>query len=493
VDRLSRKVREGIGATLRSIRSGVRLEEVTTPSLEALRKYSQAERLADQGRFEDAKALLDEALRLDSNFAMAWRKRGVVLGNTSSDPAAEIAAVQRAYDLRDRLPERERLIATAYFHAAVVRDRKAEINAYQELLQRWPDDLTALNNISIGYSREGRFREAEESARHGLELSPTDGALWSNLIAFQARQGKFEHADSSLRRWGELSPDVGSRQETAASLGWAKGDHVIVATYADSTIRSDLPSLQAFGRSQRAAVALLQGRLEEATRFAREVEELNARRGASRYPLVAYQARMVNTLGRGAEAAVHHLDSALTRFPLGSVAPLNRDYAQLAGEYARAGAVSRAEALMREYEREIPEILRNTPQRFNAEGLIAQARGDHAGAIAAFRTSREREGCWVCRLYEIGQSFDALQQLDSVLATYETLLATNEPDPHGRDFALPGVYRRLGELYEGKGDVKKALEFYGKFVDLWKNADPSLQPRVTEVRRRRAELTAKER
>jgi tetratricopeptide (TPR) repeat protein len=209
--------------------------------------------------------------------------------------------------------------------------------------------------------------------------------------------------------------------------------------------------------------------------------------------MVAVQANTENTLGGGPEAAVRYLDSVLTRHPLDSVTPLNREYPRLAGEYARAGAVARAEALMREFEREIPEILRDTPERYTADGLMAQARGEHQSAIAAFRTSREREGCWVCRLYEIGQSFDALQQPDSVLATYETLLTTPEPGSYGRDFALPAVYRRLGELYEGKGDVKRALEYYGKFVELWKNADPSLQPRVADVRRRIAELSAKER
>ena len=53
---------------------------------------------------------------------------------------------------------------------------------------------------------------------------------------------------------------------------------------------------------------------------------------------------------------------------------------------------------------------------------------------------------------------------------------------------LPGVHRRLGELYEAKGDASKAAEHYRAFIDLWKNADPELQPRVTEVRQRLAKL-----
>ena len=493
VDRLSRKVREGIGESLRSIRAGVPLEEVTTPSLDALRKYSQAERLADQGRFEDAKVLLDEALRLDSSFAMAWRKRAVVLGNTASDRAGEVAAVQRAYDLRDRLPERERLIATAYYHDIVDRDRKAQISAYQDLLQRWPDDLTALNNLAIALNEEGRFREAEAASRHGLELSPSTGSLWAILIGSQALQGNFSASDTSLRRWGEADPEAEHRPEAAAKLGWARNDLVMVTAFSDSALRGDQLVGQSFGRAIKATVARVQGRLEESARLLREVQEIDARRGASRYMSMSLQARTESTFGRGQEAAIRYLDSALARYPLHSMPPLNRSYPQLSAEYARAGALDRAEALMREYEREVPEVLRNTPERYTAEGLIAQARGEHARAIAAFRTSREREGCQVCRLYEIGQSFDALNLPDSVLATYEALITTPAMGPMGRDYALPGVYRRLGELYEGKGDIRKALEYYRNFVELWKDADPILQPRVAEVRRRITELSTRER
>jgi hypothetical protein len=50
--------------------------------------------------------------------------------------------------------------------------------------------------------------------------------------------------------------------------------------------------------------------------------------------------------------------------------------------------------------------------------------------------------------------------------------------------AFPSVRQRLGELYEQKGNVEKALEHYSAFVELWKDADPELQPRVRDVRGR---------
>ena len=55
---------------------------------------------------------------------------------------------------------------------------------------------------------------------------------------------------------------------------------------------------------------------------------------------------------------------------------------------------------------------------------------------------------------------------------------------------LGPTYKRLGELYQERGDTAKARDYYGRFVDLWKNADAELQPQVREVRQRLAKLTA---
>jgi len=46
------------------------------------------------------------------------------------------------------------------------------------------------------------------------------------------------------------------------------------------------------------------------------------------------------------------------------------------------------------------------------------------------------------------------------------------------------THKRLGELYEAKGDNAKAVSHYSAFVNLWQRADPDLQPKVTEVRAR---------
>jgi tetratricopeptide (TPR) repeat protein len=270
----------------------------------------------------------------------------------------------------------------------------------------------------------------------------------------------------------------------------------MAAAYADSSSRVAQPFYQAQGRQQLAALKRFAGQMRDARRLAIEAEEINLRRGVagSRVSNAIGLANGVVGLAGRSDEAVRILDSVLANYSLDSLAPTSRPYLSLAASYARAGAVSKAEGLVREYEQVTPEVLqRNNVDRLMAKGMIELASNKPAEAITTFRAYREEQGCPLCWLREIGQAFDMMQQPDSAIASYEALATTPEMGVAGRDYTLPMAYRRLGELYEAKGEVKKALEYYGKFVDLWKDADPELQPRVADVRKRIAELSARER
>src|SRR5213082_1412299 len=111
VDRLSGKLRERIGESLKTIRASDPLEQVTTGSLEALRKYSQGVRASDAGQLGRAASLLEEAIALDTTFAMAHRKLAVVLSNSGAAPSRVAEAATKAFRHRDRLTPLERYLA----------------------------------------------------------------------------------------------------------------------------------------------------------------------------------------------------------------------------------------------------------------------------------------------------------------------------------------------------------------------------------------------
>ncbi len=152
-----------------------------------------------------------------------------------------------------------------------------------------------------------------------------------------------------------------------------------------------------------------------------------------------------------------------------------------------------AKQLMRRFEIEVPEGMRRGMWwRHWPEGYIAQAEGRKTDALAAFRALYDEGGaCNICGLYELAGVFDSMGQADSAIALYQRAIST--PATFGRLFGdgptLAPSLKRLGELYEARGDRKKAADYYGRFVELWKDADPELQPGVKEVRGRLARLS----
>jgi tetratricopeptide (TPR) repeat protein len=125
-----------------------------------------------------------------------------------------------------------------------------------------------------------------------------------------------------------------------------------------------------------------------------------------------------------------------------------------------------------------------------AAGQVALAEGRTQDAIAAFRGWWDNSGCGTCALAELGRAYDQAKQSDSALALYQR--AAESPRDllsiYDQQWGLAQSYHRLGELYEDKGNTQKALDYYGRFVALWKEADPELQPQVREVKERMARL-----
>jgi tetratricopeptide (TPR) repeat protein len=130
------------------------------------------------------------------------------------------------------------------------------------------------------------------------------------------------------------------------------------------------------------------------------------------------------------------------------------------------------------------------PGRHAARAAIARARGELDRAIAAYRQANAEEwNCEHCWLWELGEVYEAADQPDSALAAYQRAVSTPSLLRVGQESLWRGpALKRLGELHEQRGEREKALEYYGEFVDLWKDADPELQPLVEDVRARIARL-----
>jgi tetratricopeptide (TPR) repeat protein len=133
---------------------------------------------------------------------------------------------------------------------------------------------------------------------------------------------------------------------------------------------------------------------------------------------------------------------------------------------------------------------RGQPGRHGAEGVIALHDGRLPDAITAFRAWHDEDSCAACGLYELGVAYDRAGQLDSALAVYERAATANGMSLLSDQATSLGLlYKRIGELYDRRGDGPRARDYYGRFVDLWKDADPELQPLVRDVRGRIVRLS----
>jgi tetratricopeptide (TPR) repeat protein len=495
IDRLSAKLRERVGESLRTIRANDPLEHVTTGSPEALRKYSQGVRAFDQGDYERAIPLLEEAIAVDTAFAMAYRKLAAALNNTFADESRQNEAAAKAYQYRARLPEIERYLATAYYHFDVEFDADEVRTNYLNALDIQPENLTALNNLALLFNNINQPKEAEEYALRGTEVG-ISGPPFTNAISAQIRQGAFERADSTLRRFEAAAPDHPTALFLRGQLISAKRDfenaeaHFRGLRERFAARRGALSGANSF----LGALSLAQGKLATTERYARELigfseEDDEAADYVNRVTALA----RIDVQYRDARArAVSMVDEALARYPLETMSAIDRPYLNLAEFYADAGRPERATPLVDEYEREIDEALRRRARDdiYEARAAIATAEGRFERAISLVRMAKEDRRCIAaCGDFDLARAYDRAGQADSAVVEFERLLSETFLNRIFRDgFALAPSYKRLGELYEERGERDMAIEYYNNFVELWSDADLELQDQVRDVRERIAGL-----
>ncbi|MDQ2768336.1 MAG: hypothetical protein M3Y30_14425, partial [Gemmatimonadota bacterium] len=494
LDRLSRAVRERIGESLVSIRADEPLARVTTPSLNALRKYSEGLRLVEQGREDLAIPVLEGATTVDTSFAMAWRKLGVLEGNAGRLMKSS-EALTRAYQHRDRLPELERQATIGSYSESVDYDPARAIAAYRAMLAIDPNNDIALNNLASDLFDARQYAEAETLAVRCVQ----NGVLGNcpfHLMRLQLAQNKIAEAESTAARWERAAPQDPTALEGGFQVASSQGDYVRAEGYVHKIELQQGTSAywrQAAAKDA-AALAGVRGKLSLAEQKYRDAAQA-AEDGGDNAGFLRYMcalARMHVQLRNHPSDALAVLASALAKHPLSTVEAIDRPYPQLASAYSYAGRPEEGQRLLAEYARAVaPGQLKTDSFRNEAAGDVAFALGNYTEAINSYRALRAEIGCPDCDMFEIASSFARLNQPDSARTYYEYSLAHGAPFRVNRDaFVRAVTFQRLGELYEGRGDRKKASEYYLKLTDLWKNADPELQPIVKDAHARIARLSA---
>jgi DNA-binding SARP family transcriptional activator len=518
INQLSARLLERIGESLKTVRGARGMSSFAwTSSLEAARLYTEAVRALSRAEYSRAVDRASQAIEIDSLMASAYGTRAVALVRLHTDRAQRIADFTRAYELRHRAPPRFRYFIEAYYHGSVTGDREKQLEAYNRVLElgpEWsptapcpcPGELVAtVNNLGWHYYTTGDYARAEEMFRRRLAMDSARGSWtttpWINLTRVLFDQGRIDEAEEAFRRWHARmpgNPDIPFFQAAAAS---ARGDYEAAALALGSWRDRQPESLLRQARFNRymARLAQVQGKLAEAESYLQRA-----------LALFEEGERVVEYLKSGIELAslrvwffgdtvggLEMVADVLEKQPLDSIDPVERPYAELAGFYASAGAPERARELLAEWDSVVPPVrLRSRVVRGHAAaGAVALAEGRLEDAMAEYRLVQERAHP-TCAMPLLARAYEIGGQPDSAMAMYERYVTTpwfhrvlaggvlgSSPAIGTDPYWLPIVYERLADLYEQRGDTAQAILYYGKFVDLWKDADRELQPRVEAARR----------
>jgi eukaryotic-like serine/threonine-protein kinase len=497
ISRLTKSLRSRVGESLRSVQQARTLDKVTTPSLEALQKYVAANRALEvDGDWPKGQALLQEAIALDSGFAMAYRKLAVEMNNRFLPRALVTDLIQKAYDHRDRLSDAERyLTVAAYNQFGPHPDRAKIISAYESLLDVDPENVTALNNLAVQYRYHREFAKAEDLAARAINVQTTAGVFYNNLAWSQVAQNKLAEAQQTL----ELAHQNIPRNPQAAFLGAYllayRGEQDSASALVDSIrrVRASDVSIQNAVGFWIGTLDFTRGRVADGLHAFQSSNAAGVTLGLHDAPLQVYiDSATTDAWFRGdTTRALQTIERGLAAHPLDSIPPLERPYDRLVLLYSLAGQPDRAKAMLAGFDRRHQEssYLSDDDTRHKMLGDIALAQRRFDDAIREYRAADVGE-CAVCALPDLARAYDLAGNADSALAVFSRY--TDSPsDPtriFGDAFTLAGAHKRLGELYEAKGNREKALSHYAGFVELWKNADPELQPLVKQVRDRMAKL-----
>ena len=486
IGKVTRKLRARAGESLKHLQGTPGLAEATTPSLDALRLYTDGLMAFRRNDYGHSIRSFEEAIRIDSQFASAYRAAATALGNTDSDREREMRYAKKAFELSDRLPEAERYQTRATYYTRT--DPLKAIPEYEAMHRVRPTLSTPLNNIAVIEWEYRRWESAEAHLREGARVDTTQAFAGANLVQTLLQQRKFAAADSAMIVQRRRFPNHSMTQfEHGAGLQLRQEYDSLTTFLVDIIKPTDIdPGVVVNAGSFLADAYRVLGRLREAARIDARVSEAAGRVGNSgaEHPFELTLNGLVDAWYRDDRAAgIRKIDQAMAESE--RIAEANRPYGTMAVAYALAGDPEKARialAALRRREVTQPADVQNVRL---TESAIAYAEKRYADGIRAARLG-DTGSCTACALPFLAMNYDLAGHADSAIAVYRRYV--KEGGIFGRaltdGFMLMGSYKRLGELLEAKGDTKGALENYEQVLRLWKNADPELQPRVAEVRKR---------
>jgi serine/threonine protein kinase/tetratricopeptide (TPR) repeat protein len=474
------KMRKKLGESIATAeRFDTPLDQVTTLSLDALQAYSRARiSMMEKSDFTAAIPQLERAVRLDPNFALAYAALATCyydLGESAK--AADYA--KKAYELRDRVSERERFGIESRYHLFATGDLEKARQVMELWSQTYPRELVARNDLGANYGTLGQYEKCLAATEEAARLDPGSALALTNLFAAYMEMNRFEDARSlaeeartkkldspplrlGLYQVGFLQNDTA---EMAKQVNWAK----------DQTGIEDV-----FLAAESDATAYF-GQLRKAREFSRQAVS-SALKADEKETASGYEAdaALREALFRNPAEARQRAAAALAL-----AGPRDVEYGialALALTDANKGSQAQVKKLMEDLAHRFPE---DTVVQFNylptMKALVEMNNGNSAKAIEIMEAARPYElgspsnismSLSLYPVYVRGLVYLSARQGTEAATEFRKIPAHRgivQTEPIG---AL--AYLQLGRAYAMAGDAAKAKAAYEDFLALWKDADPDI-------------------
>jgi tetratricopeptide (TPR) repeat protein/DNA-binding winged helix-turn-helix (wHTH) protein len=467
IDLLTLKLASQLGAPAVELEHASSLSQVRTNSLEAYRCYSLALEKAESLHNTEAVALLEKAIALDPEFAMAHARIGYVYAVRWNLIDKAKPFLERAFRLSERLGEKDRLLITAWYHIASG-DYPAAIRSYQEFTANYPLEVEARLRLGHLLAGEGQSAEAIDVLKQGLAIDPESRDIYNELGNLYSTLGRHDEAIAMHQHYVALAPNEANAHDSLGlSLQWA-------GRYSEAIVEYN----RALGLNPNFEVALVHlanahfqtGRYRQAlTLFQRYIRLAPSDTERARgYGCIANIYLRKGQLAQAAQAAKLEVGSKKSELGTQILVALRR------------GNTGAAEKLVQQ-SREFTDANRGARNSGRAsyyfDGLLALKQGDADQAIGKFKAALAQEPPrWAIDSLEdcLARGYLDAGRLPEGIKEYERILAANPNYPLGQ--------YHLAQAYERNGQRDMAVASYQLFLQAWPDADPDLAE-ITNARK----------
>ena len=458
-------VRRSLGESLASVQKYDKpLSEATTSSLEALKALTLGDAKHEANLELDALPYYLHAVELDPNFAMAYARLGAVYNNLGQAEESEKYR-QKAFELRDRASEREKLYIMSHYFGDSGQLEKG-ITALEMYRQTYPRDPIPYTNLASIYLELGQFENALNSAREAVTIDPSSVTAYGNLVTSYAGLNRLEEAKATVNDALQHNPNSASLHMQLATVAWAQHDQATIDQQLKIAEASGDGALMAL--SFRAEVAGARGQVNSARQLTYQSIEAMKRLNLKQSPATALAQLSVLELlvGERSEAIAHALE-ALKNSSSAAVEEQAALIMALAGNEAKALALA-------------DDISRRRPSDTHAQfvflpmikALIELQHGNYEKAMDMLDTAavyaRAIDGLYYVRgltYLRAGKGNEAVQEFQKLL---------DLEGYFGPDIIVTLAHLGLGQAYALQRDDAHARIAYQDFLAIFKDADPNL-------------------